>query len=862
MNLDIPTRPQRHLPALVWHALSHRMVRALLIVAAMLGGTGAMAEAPTPTAGVALRAAVAPNTEVSGLIVKFAAQKGVAPMAAEARSALVARSVARLRSGSTRSQFARNLANGAELHRFDSTVSIKEAQAMAALIAKQPGIEYAAPNRVMRNQFVPSDPDYAAQWGFQYVPGVTEGANFEAAWDVVRGSPDQTIGIIDSGITKAHEAFAGRLRSHAAFPNGGYDFVASAAIADDGDGRDNDPEQAPSSCGHGTHVAGTIAANTAFSGTGEGVAGGAPLSLMQMARGLNFTGDDADIIDAMLWLSGLSAVNGQFNPSPVRVINMSLGGGGACGSAYQATIDAMRAVGTLAVIAAGNDSGNVSGSAPANCRGVVAVAASTQGGNLASFSNFGAGVTLTAPGANILSVGGVTNGACYKSGTSMAAPHVTAAVALLQARIPSLSVSQTILALRAGARAFLPSGNCTTSACGAGLLDAYQSLQTIDPSAAPRVGWATGAVTLRENDGSVTLNLTRIGASSSSVSATINFVNGTAVSGTDFVAPVTTTVHWAAGDVSDQTISIPIVARSGEQGTRQFSAQIASVTGGGTTVEPAIVPITITEVDCNTVIPMAIGDTVTGTLGTPLTPYCRGGVRGPAFDTVRYRFTGVAGQRVSIALNSTQASPVLDPYLYLLDADKKILAENDDISGGVLRNSLIQNFVLPSSGTFFIDVSAWSSTQENVGPYALQLSTCGTYVAGLTCNLDIDSNDAFDGNDGLLIVRRMMGVESTSLKTGLTLDACAERTIAEDIGNVIDAQLVAPVAPPTAPIPFDIDNDGKVLATTDGLILLRASLGIRGDALVAGATAAGALRSTWPLVRTYLNTSCGMNLLP
>jgi hypothetical protein len=432
----------------------------------------------------------------------------------------------------------------------------------------------------------------------------------------------------------------------------------------------------------------------------------------------------------------------------------------------------------------------------------------------------------------------------------------------LQAATPSLTLSQTVLGLRAGARGFPSASNCTTANCGSGLLDIYRSLQATSPTSLPQVGWGTGAITLRENDGSATLRLTRIGATAQAASATVSFVDGTALSGTDFTAPLTTTVNWAAGDVTDKLITVPILARPGEQGTREFSVAITGVTGGGSAVAPAAVPITITEVDCDNVIPIAIGDTATGSLGAPSTTYCRGGVRGPSFNTVRYSFTGNAGQRVSIALNATQSTPVLDTYLYLLDANKNILIENDDISSGVVRNSLIQNFELPSSGTFYIDVTTWSFNEAQIGPYALRLSTCGTYIAGLTCNLDIDGNDAFNGNDGLLILRRLMGLDAASLKQGMTLDSCAERTQAQAISDLIDSQLVAPAMPANAPIPFDIDGDGTVLATTDGLILLRASLGLRGNAMVAGATATGSLRNTWPLVRTYLNTSCGMNLTP
>ena len=64
------------------------------------------------------------------------------------------------------------------------------------------------------------------------------------------------------------------------------------------------------------------------------------------------------------------------------------------------------------------------------------------------------------------------------------------------------------------------------------------------------------------------------------------------------------------------------------------------------------------------------------------------------------------------------------------------------------------------------------------------------------------------------------------------------------------------------PLAFDIDGDGQVLASTDGLLLVRALLGLTGDAVITGALGPAATRNTWPLIRTYLNGQCGLVLLP
>ena len=795
---------------------------------------------------------------VSSLIVGFSPEKGLLPFAANARAATVAGAS---RSAGTGVSHQRVLATGADLMQLDRAVTRADAERIALAVSRLPGVRYAVPNRTIRTQIVPTDPKFteAGQWGFKYLPGSIEGANFTAAWDITTGAATQTIGIVDSGIAREHEDLQTQLRLHPAFPHGGYDFVTEPELSLDGDGRDSDPEQSPVACGHGLHVAGTIAAQTSFGGNvqGVGVAGGASSSKLLIARGLGtVNGSDADAIDAMLWLAGETVAGVAVNPNPVRIINMSFGGGGACGGGYQDAFDRLIARGVLPVVAAGNNTADVSSSAPANCRGALAVAASTITGNLASFSNRGLGVTITAPGVDILSAGGTTSGVCTKSGTSMAAPHVVAAAALLQAATPSMTVNQTRLAIRAGARSFPSGSNCTTALCGVGLLDARGALDA-STSAGARVGWNESAAAIRENDGNVSFTVTRIGDATQPTSATVSTINDTAQLGVDFSAATPSMVTWAANDTADKVVTIPILYRAGEQGTRSFSVQLT----GSATVQvaaPTATLVRINEVDCATVTPIALGQTQTGTLDIAQpTNYCRGGVRGPEFNTVRYSFSATAGDVVSIDVASTTALPrVLDPYVYLLDANRRVLAENDDIVAGKNRDSRIEQFKLTTTGTHYIDVTTWGSTADATGSYTVKLYGCGPYVAGITCNVDVDGDGIFDARDAQLLVRRLTGLTGTAITDGLTLRGCATRTTGINIGTFVDAQSSAA----SLPKPFDIDGDGVVSATTDGLMLLRVALGITGDAVVANATAPGAPRTTWALVKPYLVQQCGLVL--
>jgi serine protease len=347
--------------------------------------------------------------------------------------------------------------------------------------------------RTMKHQWTPNDTLYSQQWSLGSGPG---GIRASQAWDLTP-SGAVAVAVIDTGI-RPHPDLDGKYVS-------GYDMISNEFRAVDGDLRDADPADPGDadidldcsspldsySSWHGTHVAGIIAASAQ---NGAGVAGAAPNTRLQSIRALGRCGGTAlDVADAIRWAAGVPIAGIPNNPNPVKVMNLSLGGSGPCAPEEQSAVDAAIARGAIVVVAAGNDAGPVSQFTPANCKGVIAVAASNLLGDLSSYSNFGPEVAISAPGGDsgdlpgVLSTlnGGGTQAAAPSyaaySGTSMASPHVAAVVALMLARDPTLTSGQVLNRLQSSSRAFPAGTDCSgaVGACGSGLLDAANAVASV-----------------------------------------------------------------------------------------------------------------------------------------------------------------------------------------------------------------------------------------------------------------------------------------------------------------------------------------------------------------------------------------------
>ncbi len=282
-----------------------------------------------------------------------------------------------------------------------------------------PDVEYAElDQRRYIHAVTPSDPLYAQQWYLQD-SSATQPSAIDAtdAWTTSEGSNTIIVADIDTGVRAEHPDLASRLLTGYCFISDAFvannntcpgvgaedpgDWVTSSDISSSPNGECTGATVEPSSW-HGTRVAGVLGASTDNATGVAGVTWNGPL-LPVRALG-KCGGQDSDIISAMLWAGGIAVSGTPANSNPAKIINMSLGGTGACPASYQDTIDQLTAIGVLVVVSAGNEEG-IAVDAPANCNGVAGIAGLRQAGTKVGFSNIGPQIALSAPGGNCVNTG-------------------------------------------------------------------------------------------------------------------------------------------------------------------------------------------------------------------------------------------------------------------------------------------------------------------------------------------------------------------------------------------------------------------------------------------------------------------------
>ncbi len=358
------------------------------------------------------------------------------------------------------------------------------AAALAARLARTEGVRWAEPDWIVGRLGEPDDPEFNRQWDMRAI-------GMRSAWDIETGDPSVVVAIVDGGIT-AHPDLEGRTVP-------GYDFISSAEIAGDGDGRDPDPTD-PGDRGassglstwHGTHVASIIAGRQ---DDAYGMSGVAPGCRVMMLRALGIGGGlVSDAADAILFAAGLFTTgDGVKLPVPARIINLSIGLSQDSAELRDAC-DRARNVGSFLVAAVGNNGGFVQ--YPARYDSTFAVSAVDGKLLTTAYSSFGSEVDIAAPGggSNVDQwndgwhdgvLGAVRDETVdpavashgYLVGTSQAAPHVAGAAALLLSLDPTLSALDLATILQTSALDLGQPGSDV--AYGAGLLQVHEAVKIV-----------------------------------------------------------------------------------------------------------------------------------------------------------------------------------------------------------------------------------------------------------------------------------------------------------------------------------------------------------------------------------------------
>jgi len=497
--------------------IARRTVLSLMLAAACAPALAATSNTTAPAsldlssikdAGFHQRFIVKYRTGTAARTQASARQQALDAAASRARPQLGAKLAAQAGTAAFNLRTLRATVGGRHVVRASQRLDNTQSEALMRAIAADPNVEYVGVDKLMHRAALPNDPMLATYQAWHYGTGAG-GARVTSAWEAGATGAGVVVAVIDTGATHHADLEPNLLP--------GYDFISDGWMArrdtdervpggwDQGDGvaagECYDGSAAENSSWHGSHVSGTIAEVT---NNGIGGAGIAYNARVVPVRALGRCGGySSDINDAIVWASGGHIDGVPDNPNPAEVINMSLGGGSTCDVDTQAAIDSAVSRGTVVVVAAGNDNADVAGHSPASCANVVTVGATGYSGQRASYSNYGAGVDLAAPGG--AGSEGAPNGYIWSTvnkgtstptedgyggmiGTSMATPHVTGVVALMQGAVSKPLTPSVIEALlKASARTF-PVKQDTGKPLGAGILDAAAAVERAKSYGQPLTG--------------------------------------------------------------------------------------------------------------------------------------------------------------------------------------------------------------------------------------------------------------------------------------------------------------------------------------------------------------------------------------
>lgn len=336
-------------------------------------------------------------------------------------------------------------------HRLELAKGVDPAAAIARLVALRGAFTAVELDPEGGVAEIPNDIDFGLQWNLRNIGQVVGGSagtpeadiDIVSVWDVERGSSDLVIALLDSGIDQ-HRELLGRILPGINIPDG------NNSTADE--------------CNHGTHVGGMLAAGGNDTIGIAGITWNTRILPVVVTNGC--TGFESNVASGLVWAVDQGA----------RLVNMSLQF--YAGSAvFQQAVQYAHAQGALQVAASGN-TGNSNIAAPARWSQTIAVAATDNRDIRAPFSNFGAEIDVCAPGVNVWGCN-LGSGYVYKSGTSMAVPHVTGLAALLWSHRPTLTRDEVRALIEQGVDDLGTAG--TDVFYGRGRVNAARSFALLNP---------------------------------------------------------------------------------------------------------------------------------------------------------------------------------------------------------------------------------------------------------------------------------------------------------------------------------------------------------------------------------------------
>ena len=529
-----------------------------------------------------------------------------------------------------------------------------------------------------------------------------------AAWARGFSGAGQTIAILDTGVDKNHPFLAGKVVSEACYSTNNSvatSLCPNGVTVSETPGSGLNCPASVAGCDHGTHVAGIAAGRgSSFSG----VARDANVIAIQVFSRFNSSADCGGMAPCAGsytsdQMKGLERVRNLSNSFNIAAVNLSVGGRSftsncdANNPGMTAAINSLRSVGIATIIASGNDGHTNALGSPACISSAISVGSTDDGcpgttlDAVSHFSNSASFLNLLAPGQCInssLPGGRFANSA----GTSMAAPHVAGAFAVLRSSAPNADVTQILSAL---------------TSTGANITDSRNGITK------PRIRIDAALDALNNSACSYTISplnqsFTASGGQGSVSVTTASNCTWQASSNANWI-----TINSGASGNGNGTVRYSVQSNPGANsrtGSLRIAGRSFTVTQSGSGNDP-----------CVARTPISIGQSLTGTLAS-------GDCRDEYGYLDYYSFSAVSGQQIAINLDST----TFNAYLMLFGPNGNHIISDNDGGGGTNARIPANNgfFTLPSTGTYVI--AAASLYDNETGSYTLRLS------AGSNCTYSIN----------------------------------------------------------------------------------------------------------------------------